>query len=134
MADASNRSPAPKSVIWPPAQGASAKLKVSLPPFPVTTSPPRPRLKMSLPDVPVQWSPLLSEVKVWPEPEVEAAVEIEAVGDVEAEPVEAPAGGSTSPPLCQERLAAPMWSSVVTSQVPDAPGRPSRSTHTWVPP
>src|SRR6185312_1906933 len=123
MADRSSASSVPKSVMWPPAHGAAANLKVSAPPPPVTWSPPRPRLNTSLPAVPASQSPLLSAQKVWPPPD---GVALEPPEEVEVEPPPPlegaePAGGSTRWPFCQVRLDGLTPSSVVTSQVPDTP-------------
>src|SRR6185312_10500377 len=99
MPDRSSASSDPKSVMWPPAQGNWANLKVSAPPPPVTWSPPRPMLNTSLPAVPVSQSPLLSAQKVWPPPEGAA---LEPPDEVEVEPPPddaAPPGGSTKWPF-----------------------------------
>src|SRR5262245_14355742 len=130
MVDRSSMSLVLKSVMWPPAQGTSTNLEVSAPPFPVTQSPPRPMLNTSAPDVPVQTSPLLSEVKVWPP--ADGAPEPPDEDDPSLD--DPPPGGSTRWPFCQARLDGLTPSRVVTSQFPDTPARPSRSTHTWVPP
>src|SRR6185312_8215874 len=123
-----------------PFQGVSWNTKVSLPPLPVSTSPPRPTLKVSLHAVPVVWSPLLSEVKVWPVTLDEDGVEVEVAVEVEVDvapllPAVLDDAPSVITPPDTDRLDAATWSRSVTSQLPPVPtGRPSRSTHTCVPP